>query len=75
MVRKVLMLCVLATSLAAPGAGAQAAAPQTAPAANAQTTPAGASQPAANAVDPASIQALRDMGAFLQTLQRLGPQP
>jgi len=70
MVRKVLMLSVLATSLAAAEAGAQTAGPQTAPAAGAQAAAAGASQPVANAVDPASIQALRDMGAFLQTLQR-----
>ncbi|WP_287461130.1 DUF2092 domain-containing protein [Accumulibacter sp.] len=33
--------------------------------------PAGAAQQAANAVDPASIQALKDMGAYLQTLKRL----
>jgi hypothetical protein len=40
-----------------------------APAAYAQTVPA-AGPPAANAVDPASIQALKDMGAHLQSLQR-----
>ena len=51
MVRKILVLCVLAMSLAAPRAYAQTA-------------------PAASAVDPASIQALKDMGAFLQTLKR-----
>ena len=50
MVRKILVLSVLAMSLATPSAYAQ-----TAP---------------ANAVDPASIQALKDMGAFLQTLKR-----
>jgi len=56
MVRTILVLSMLAVSLAAPGAIAQPA-------------PAGAAAPA-NAVDPASIQALRDMGKFLQTLQR-----
>ena len=57
MVRKILALGLLAMSLAAPGAYAQ-------------TPPAGAAAPAANAVDPASIQALKDMGAYLQTLKR-----
>ena len=38
--------------------------------ANAQAAPAAATQPAPNAIDPASIQALRDMGAYLQTLKR-----
>ena len=42
----------------------------TAPVVCAQTATPGASQPGANAVDPASIQALRDMGAYLQTLKR-----
>jgi len=37
---------------------------------HAQTAPAGAGQAPANAVDPASIQALKDMGAYLQTLKR-----
>ena len=50
MVRKILVLSVLAMSLAAPGPYAQ-----TAP---------------GSAVDPASMQALQDMGAFLQTLKR-----
>ncbi len=37
----------------------------------AQSAPAtSAAQPAANPVDPASIQALKDMGAYLQTLNR-----
>ena len=52
--RKLLTLGLLAMSLAASSA-------------NAQT---GASAPAASAVDPASVQALKDMGAFLQTLKR-----
>ncbi len=60
MARKILVLSVLAMSLAAPGLYAQ-----TAPAA-----PAGTAQQVANAVDPASIQALKDMGAHLQTLKR-----
>jgi len=57
MMRKILMLGLLAMSLAAPSSYAQ-------------TAPAGAAAPAANAVDPASVQALRDMGVFLQTLKR-----
>jgi hypothetical protein len=57
MVRTVLMLGLLAMSLATPGAFAQIAA-------------APATRPAANPVDPASIQALKDMGAFLQKLKR-----
>jgi hypothetical protein len=57
MVRKMLVLSLLAFALAAPSA-------------HAQTAPAGAAPPAANAVDPASIQALKDMGAFLQSLKR-----
>ena len=57
MVRKILVLGLLAMSLAAPSTYAQ-------------TAPAGTAAPAANAVDPASIQALKDMGAHLQTLKR-----
>jgi len=57
MVRTMLLLGLLAAVLAMPGA-------------NAQTAPAGASQQTASAVDPASIQALKDMGAYLQTLKR-----
>ena len=49
-------LLVLALALAAPDASAQAAAP--------------ASAPATAAVDPATIQALKNMGAHLQSLQR-----
>ena len=41
-----------------------------APSTYAQTAPAGAAKPAASAVDPASIQALKDMGAYLQSLKR-----
>ncbi len=59
MVRKKLVLSLLAVVLAAPGIHAQ-----TAPAA------AAAAPAAANAVDPASIQALKDMGVHLQTLKR-----
>ena len=36
----------------------------------AQTAATGAAQPAANAVDPAAVQALKDMGAHLQSLRR-----
>src|SRR5213596_1309623 len=57
MVRTILVLGLLITSFAAPSAYGQ-------------TAPAPAAQPTANAVDPASIQALQDMGAFLQTLKR-----
>jgi len=61
MIRKILVLGLLAMSLGAPSTIAQ-------------TAPAGTPQPAAqtamNPVDPASIQALKDMGAFLQTLKR-----
>ena len=51
---------LMALSLAAPGLHAQTA----------QTAPASTAQPVANAVNPGSIQALRDMGAHLQTLVR-----
>ncbi len=57
MVRTILALSLLAMSIAAPGAYGQ-------------TAPAGAAAATASAVDPASIQALKDMGAFLQTLKR-----
>ncbi len=57
MVRKTLVLSLLAIALAAPSASAQ-------------TAPAGAAQPSASAVDSGSVQALKDMGAFLQTLKR-----
>ena len=58
MVRKKLVLSLLAVMLAAPGI-------------HAQTAPAAAAAPAAaNAVDPASIQALKNTGAHLQTLKR-----
>ena len=57
MVRKILVLGLLAISLAAPGTYAQ-------------TAPAGAAAPAANAVDASSIQALKDMGGHLQSLKR-----
>ena len=57
MVRTILALSLLALSLAAPGVEAQTAAPA-------------AATPAANAVDPASIQALKDMGTYLQSLKR-----
>lgn len=54
-----LLLGLLALSLGAPGAFAQTAAATIAPAA-----------PAADLVDPASVRALQDMGAHLQTLKR-----
>jgi hypothetical protein len=57
MLRKTLILGMLGMSLAMPGVPAQG-------------SPVGAAQPAANAVDPVAIQALKDMGAHLQTLQR-----
>src|SRR4051812_46948996 len=49
--------CLLAIVLAAPGAYTQ-------------TAHAATAAPAANAVDPAAIQALKDMGKHLQTLKR-----
>jgi hypothetical protein len=55
MVRSILLLSLLAMPLAGTNAFAQ-------------TSPPGAAEPAA--VNPASIQALKDMGAFLQTLKR-----
>src|SRR5262245_18020757 len=57
MPRRMLMLGLLATVLAASSAYAQA-------------PPAGTASPSGGAVDPASIQALKDMGAYLQTLKR-----
>jgi hypothetical protein len=58
MLRRILFLGLLAMSLAAP--------------AYAQTPAAAGAPPAANAVDPAAVQALKDMGTFLQTLKRFG---
>jgi len=57
MLRRLLALGMLAMSLAAPGI-------------HAQTEPAGTAAPAANAVNAGSIQALKDMGAYLQKLKR-----
>ena len=57
MKRNLLVLGLLALSLAAPGI-------------RAQTTPSGTAQQAANPVDPGAIQALKDMGAQLQSLKR-----
>ena len=57
MIRNILVLSLLAMSLVATGL-------------QAQTAPAGKDQPAANAVDPKVIQAMKDMGANLQTLKR-----
>jgi hypothetical protein len=59
MFRKILASSLLAMALAAPPL-------------HAQTGPAGAAQPVANAVDPAAIQALKDMGTYLQSLKRFG---
>jgi hypothetical protein len=57
MKRSLLLLGLLALSLAASGI-------------RAQTAPAGTGQPTSNPVDPGSIQALKDMGAHLQSLKR-----
>jgi hypothetical protein len=57
MLRKMLLFGLLVAMAAAPGA-------------NAQTAAATAAQQSASAVDPASVQALKDMGAYLQTLKR-----
>lgn len=64
MVRTLLATSVLALSLGAAGLHAQ---PAPAPAAPA---PAAAAQPATNPVDPDAIQALKNMGAHLQSLKR-----
>ncbi|WP_093387287.1 DUF2092 domain-containing protein [Variovorax sp. OV329] len=53
-----LVACVLASALTASVGNAQ------------QSAPAGPTAPAANPVDPASIQAVKDMGAYLLTLSR-----
>jgi hypothetical protein len=58
-------LSLLAMALVTPSLHAQ-----TAPAPAAPAAAAAPAQPAANPVDPASIQALKDMGAHLQTLKR-----
>ena len=63
MATRKLVFSLLALSLVASGLNAQTAA-------TAVTVPAGAAQQANNPVDPASIQALKDMGAHLQTLKR-----
>jgi hypothetical protein len=57
MLQRLLACAVLATSLATTGLNAQ---PASAP----------GSAPAANPVDPAAVQSLKDMGAYLQTLKR-----
>ncbi|CAG4894875.1 DUF2092 domain-containing protein [Paraburkholderia saeva] len=57
MPRKILVLGLLAISIAAPSGYAQ-------------TQPANTAQPAASAVDQGSIQALKTMGTYLQTLKR-----
>ena len=57
MMRKRVLLSLLAMSLAAPSLHVQPAA-------------AGTAQPAANIVNPGAIQALREMGVHLQTLKR-----
>ena len=54
MKHKILATALLAAALSAPGVHAQTA----------------AAAPAANAINPASIQALKDMGAHLQSLKR-----
>ena len=57
MKRTIAIVGLMALLLAAPGI-------------HAQTPPSKPAQPAANAVNPESIQALKDMGAYLQTLKR-----
>jgi hypothetical protein len=57
MTRKRLMLCLLAALLATPGV-------------HAQTAAAGSAAQPTDAVNPGAIQALKEMGAFLQTLKR-----
>lgn len=57
MTYKMFVPALLALVLAAPGT-------------HAQTEPAAAAKPAESAVNPASVQALKDMGTFLQSLKR-----
>lgn len=57
MFEKILVTSLLALALVATGT-------------QAQTSTAGAPQPAVEAVDPGAVQALKDMGAYLQTLRR-----
>ncbi|NOV23247.1 DUF2092 domain-containing protein [Cupriavidus necator] len=72
--RRIAVLCVLATGLAACGSAPQTksdnpvSAPSAAPAVATSPAPSGAAP--ANAVDPTAVQALRDMGKYLQTLNR-----
>ena len=66
MTSKCILLGLLAVSAAATGVQAQTAPATTAPPA------AAAAAPAATLVDPASVQALKDMGAHLRTLKRFG---
>lgn len=66
MTGKYLLYGLLATTLAAASAHAQ-----TAPA-TASPPAAAAAAPAANLVDAAAVQALKDMGAHLRTLKRFG---
>lgn len=73
MARKTLVVGLLAMLFTVPGIHAQTPppgkAPPPAPAKPADAAPA---KPAAGAVDPAAIQALKDMGTYLQTLKRFG---
>jgi hypothetical protein len=70
MVRRILVLSLLALSVAVPGSYAQTA-PAAAPAATPPAAAPAATPPStANAVDPAAVQALKDMGAYLLTLKR-----
>ena len=59
--RRFLAPCFLALALSAPAAMAQ--------------TPAPAAAAATDAVDPAAIQALKDMGTYLMALKRFEPRP
>src|SRR5262245_31472121 len=71
--RKTLIVGLLAMLFMMSGIHAQTPPGKTPPSAPTKpaTDPAPA-KPAANAVDPASIQALKDMGTYLQTLKRFG---
>lgn len=72
--RGIAVLSVLATCLAACGSVPQTGSGNTravpAPAPTAAAAPAATGTSPANAVDPAAVQALRDMGTYLQTLNR-----
>nr|WP_315593967.1 DUF2092 domain-containing protein [uncultured Cupriavidus sp.] len=72
---RIAVLTLLAVSLAAcssapPKTASTPAAPPPSAQASTAPPPASSAPPPANAVDPAAVQALRDMGTYLQTLKQ-----